>query len=389
MPVAASGPATTGDPKQREVDERFMAAALSFAQRAQGRTWPNPPVGALIVRQQEGQSVIVGQGATMPPGGPHAEVQALRQAGERARGATAYVTLEPCAHHGRTGPCAVALAEAGIARVVYGLTDPNPLVAGSGREILEDHGIDVVQGVLEPQCRQAVQGHLARIEKGRPHLLLKMAISHNGFIGQTGEGQLAISSSLSKRLVHGVRARMDGILVGIGTVLEDDPELTCRLPGMISHSPVRIVMDSRARLPLNSKLVKSCQDVPVWLLAGEDAEEDRVSALERCGVTVISSNCLRDGHVCLDTVLSALYMRGLSQVMVEGGAHIARAMLDENVIDEALIFKGQGTVTASGLRPFLSEGIEALDRSRRFIRRVERHSDGDTVLHYGRIEEFV
>ncbi|MDX5592513.1 bifunctional diaminohydroxyphosphoribosylaminopyrimidine deaminase/5-amino-6-(5-phosphoribosylamino)uracil reductase RibD [Pseudovibrio sp. SPO723] len=382
MPDTAVEREIADGPMTRALDEQFMAAAVAYGRRAQGRTWPNPPVGAVIVRQGPFGPVVVGRGATMPPGGPHAEVVALEQAGDAARGATAYVTLEPCAHQGRTGPCALALVKAGISRVVYGIADPNPLVGGKGHGILQENGIAVTSGVLEKECREAVQGHLSRVEKGRPHLMLKMAISANGYIGQTGEGQLAISSALSKRLVHGLRARFDGILIGIGTVLEDDPELTCRLPGMIGQSPVRIVLDSQARLPLDSKLVKSCREVPLWVLTGENASDARVSALERLGVTVINNDCVRNGHVCLDTVLSALYMRGLSQVLVEGGAHIARAMLDEKVIDEAIIFKGQSVVSGTGILPFLDEGVEALDKTGRFDRKLERYSGGDAVLHY-------
>ncbi|MTI17378.1 bifunctional diaminohydroxyphosphoribosylaminopyrimidine deaminase/5-amino-6-(5-phosphoribosylamino)uracil reductase RibD [Rhodobacteraceae bacterium RKSG542] len=371
----------------RSYDERFMAAAIAYSRRARGRTWPNPPVGALLVRDDGFGPYVVGQGATNPPGGSHAEVVALREAGELARGATAYVTLEPCAHYGRTGPCARALAAAGVVRVVFGALDPNPDVAGKGKQILEDEGVVVDYGVLADACREAVIGHITRVEKHRPFVQLKMAVSADGFIGRKDAGQVAISGTLSKKLVHGLRSEVDGILVGIGTVLEDDPELTCRLPGMEGRSPVRIVLDTQARLPLTSKLVKTCRDVPVWVLVQEGADDERVSALEREGVTVIIGDQSRRDRVCLETALSSLYLRGISTVMVEGGSTIAASLLRDGLIDEALIFRSKTVVGPDGILPFNTDGIERLDYGGAYTRQLLRHVGEDWLWRYRKKEK--
>ncbi len=358
--------------QERNEHERFMAAALSYGFRAKGRTWPNPPVGALIVKDFGDGPIVVGQGATLPPGGSHAEVLALKDAGEHARGATAYVTLEPCAHYGRTGPCARALVAAGVARVVYGSADPNPAVAGRGKKILEEGGVEVLIGVLEGECREAVRGHICRILNERPFVQLKMAVSKDGFIGKRGAGQVAISGALSRQMVHAMRAQTDAIVVGIGTVLEDDPELSCRLPGMAQRSPQPVVFDSQARIPLSSKLVRNAEQNSLWVLVGEAAPDLRVSALEREGVTVIVNDCLRNGKVCLDKALYALYMHGLSQIMVEGGAELAHGLLTHDLVDELLIFQGAHSVGADGILPFGFEGLESLQDgySKQMLRRV-------------------
>lgn len=348
------------DAKERVEHERFMAAAISYGIRAKGRTWPNPPVGAILTKDFGDGPVIVGQGATLPPGGSHAEVQAIKDAGEHAQGATAYVTLEPCAHYGRTGPCARALVAAGVARVVYGTADPNPAVAGRGKKILEEGGVDVLIGILEKDCRQAVRGHISRILNERPFVQLKMAVSKDGYIGKRGAGQVAISSPLSRQLVHAMRAQMDAIVVGIGTVLEDDPELSVRLPGMAHRSPQPVVFDSQARIPLSSKLVQNAEINSLWVVIGEHAPDHRVSALEREGVTVIVNDCLRNGKVCLDKALDALYMHGLSQIMVEGGAELAHGLLQQDLVDELLIFQGANLIGSDGIQPFGFEGLESL-----------------------------
>ncbi|WP_208976482.1 bifunctional diaminohydroxyphosphoribosylaminopyrimidine deaminase/5-amino-6-(5-phosphoribosylamino)uracil reductase RibD [Polycladidibacter hongkongensis] len=343
-------------------DRRLMAAALALSRRALGRTRPNPAVGALIVQEDaRGRQIVVGQGVTQPAGQSHAEIVALREAGDKARGATAYVTLEPCAHYGRTGPCARALVAAGVARVVFAVGDPNPAVCGKGRQILEEGGVQVTRGVLKQECSEVLGGHLAREVHSRPFVQLKMAISRDGFIGRHGDGQVAVSGPLSKRYVHALRAQADAIVVGVGTVIADDPSLTCRLPGMEVFSPLRVVFDSQARLPLDSQLVRSLDTHPVMAIVGDHAPADRVGALERAGVDVVVSDCRVGERLCLDEALKSLKMMGLTRLMVEGGAQLARSFLDEGLVDEALILRGPHDIAAdrpaSGIEPFGGDGL--------------------------------
>src|ERR1700691_1530903 len=227
-----------------------MALALTLGRRGLGRTWPHPAVGAVIVKN----GMIVGRGWTQPGGRPHAEVEALRRAGAAARGATMYVTLEPCSHHGKTPPCADAIIAAGIARVVSALEDPNPEVAGAGHARLRAAGIAVEVGLGAAEARRAHAGHIRRMRDGRPHVLLKLAVSADGKAGAAGRRPLAITGEPARERVHLMRAQSDAIMIGIGTALADDPLLTCRLPRMEKDSPVRVVLDGELRLPVGSRL---------------------------------------------------------------------------------------------------------------------------------------
>ncbi len=322
-------------------DRRFMEAALRLALTHLGRTSTNPSVGCLIVKDGE----IVGRGVTAEGGRPHAETQALAEAGEKASGATAYVTLEPCSHYGRTPPCANAIVAAGIARVVISVLDPDPRVSGRGVKILEDAGIEVVTGVLEEEGRRALAAYLTRQIKKRPQVILKLAISSDGMIGRKGEGQIAITGPEAREQVHVLRAETDAILVGIGTALADDPELTVRLPGLEAYSPVRVVLDRNLDLPLTSKLVRSARKVPVIAVAGEGSAESvqgRRAALEAEGVEVVEANDL-------ESLLFGLVSRGISSVLVEGGAKTARAFLDAGLVDRILLFHGPRTIGPGGI----------------------------------------
>ena len=230
-------------------DTRFMCLALTLGRRGLGNAWPNPAVGAVVVKD----GVILGRGWTQPGGRPHAEVVALRQAGAAARGATLYATLEPCSHHGRTPPCVDAIMAAGIARVVSALEDPNPKVAGQGHARLTAQGIAVEVGVCADAALHAHAGHISRLLKGRPHVTLKLAVSADGKVGLPGRKPARITGEAAQARVHLMRAMNDAVLTGIGTVLSDDPQLTCRLPGMENRSPVRVVLDSALRLPARFK----------------------------------------------------------------------------------------------------------------------------------------
>ncbi len=332
LPAQRSGLMPAADP---ETDRRFMAAALALGRRNAGRAWPNPSVGAIVVVPGPDGPRVVGRGVTALGGRPHAETIALAAAGPAARGATVYVTLEPCAHHGRTGPCADALIAAGVARVVTALEDPDPRVAGQGHARLAAHRIALTTGVLAAEAARLHAGHLSRVKRGRPHVILKLAVSADGFIGLEGQGQTAISGPLSRAYAHGLRATSDAILVGVGTVLSDDPELTCRLPGCAARSPVRVVVDGLARTPLSAKLVTGADVVPTWIFVAPDAPSERTAALGDAGISLRVAERDAAGRVDMEDVLFQLARAGVTTVMVEGGSTIARSLVESDLVDEA------------------------------------------------------
>jgi diaminohydroxyphosphoribosylaminopyrimidine deaminase/5-amino-6-(5-phosphoribosylamino)uracil reductase len=329
-------------------DRRFMAAAIRLSARHTGLTSTNPSVGTLIVRDDGNGPVIVGQGVTAPGGRPHAEPQALQEAGELARGATAYVTLEPCAHHGRTPPCAEALVGAGVARVVGGAADPDPRVSGKGYAILRAAGITVVERVLAEEAAEMMAGYLMRSLRKRPEVTLKLAVSRDGKIGCVGAGQVPITGAIARRQVHLMRARSHAILVGIGTVLADDPMLDCRLDGLESRSPVRIVLDAGARLPVGSKLAATARKIPVLAAARADADAGRRKALEQAGIRFLATE-EAEGRIALPELLEDLGAQGMATLMVEGGAETARHFLDEGLVDRIALFTGPAQIGAEGI----------------------------------------
>lgn len=330
---------------QSTVDQRFMAAALRLSRWHLGQTDTNPSVGCLIVRDDGDGPYIVGRAVTAIGGRPHAETQALLDAGDRARGATAYVTLEPCSHHGKTPPCVDALIAAGITRVVVSADDPDARVSGRGFQMLKDAGIGVVTGVLADEGARALHAYLTRQTLGRPHVTLKLAVSADGMIGRSdlmpGQGQVAITGPLARAQSQVLRAESDSILIGIGTALADDPDLTCRLPGLENRSPLRIVLDRHLRLPVNSRLVESAGRVPLMIVT-EQADQDRCMAYRDQGAEVVEAQDLA-------TLLTALSARGVSSLIVEGGARIARAFLDADLVDHIMLFMGAAAIGPSGV----------------------------------------
>lgn len=361
--MAAQGSAGQG---VSELDRRFMAAAVRLSRRNLGLTATNPSVGTLVVRDDGSGPVIVGTGVTALGGRPHAETQALAEAGARARGATAYVTLEPCAHHGRTPPCAEALVSAGIARVVGAASDPDPRVAGRGYAILRAAGIEVVEGVLAREAADLMAGYLIRSVRKRPEVILKLAVSADGMIGRVEEGNVAITGAQARAQVHAMRAETDAILVGIGTALADDPELTCRLPGMAARSPVRIVIDRSLRLPPASRLASTAREVPVLVAAPNDGDAKRRAALAAQGVDFLAVE-EHDGRIALPELLEDLSQRGISTLMVEGGAETARRFIEEGLVDRIALFSGAVAVGAGGIAsPVLPDQMpEGFERSGR------------------------
>lgn len=336
-----------------DIDRRFMAAAIRMSRRHLGLTSTNPSVGTLIVKD----GMIVGRGVTALGGRPHAEPQALAEAGEAARGATAYVTLEPCAHHGRTPPCAEALVTAGVARVVGAAADPDDRVSGRGYAILRAAGIEVVEGVLADEAGDELAGYLTRSSKKRPEVTLKLAISSDGMIGRRDSGQVQITGGISRAQVHLMRAESDVILVGIGTVLADDPELNSRLPGLEERSPVRVVLDPQVKLPMMSKLALSARSLPLYLAVGPEASAVRRSSLEMLGVRFLATET-HDGRIALPELLEDLSGQGFSTVFVEGGAATARTFLEDGMVDRIALFRGPNPIGEDGIRsPLTPETI--------------------------------
>ena len=341
-----------------------MALALALGRRGLGRTWPNPAVGAVIVRRDGGQPRIVGRGWTQPGGRPHAEIEALRRAGEAARGADLYVTLEPCSHHGKSPPCADAIIAAGVARVVSAIEDPNPEVAGAGHARLRAAGLAVTVGVGAGEARLDHAGHLRRMRDGRPHVVLKLAISVDGKVGAAGRKPVAITGEAVRDRVHLMRAQSDAVMIGIGTALADDPMLTCRLPGMAASSPVRIVLDSGLRLPLGSRLMQSAREVPVWAVAGAEASRRAEKALTAESVTVLRA-AHAHGRLDLAAALKLIAARGITRLMVEGGPTLAAALLAADLIDEAVLFHSPTVVGADGVDALEGMPLAALTESPR------------------------
>ena len=325
-------------------DQRFMALALSLGRRGLGRTWPNPAVGAVIVKH----GVVIGRGWTQAGGRPHAEIEALGRAGAGARGATMYVTLEPCSHHGKSPPCADAVIAAGISRVVSALEDPNPEVAGGGHARLRKAGIAVEIGVGAEAAGRAHAGHIRRMRDGRPHVMLKLAISADGKVGAAGPKPVAITGEAVRDRVHLLRAQHDAIMIGIGTALTDDPILTCRLPGLAKASPIRIVLDGALRLPLGSRLAQTARETPVWVIAGPKPTPAAEEALWLQGVEVMRAG-ESGGRLDLAAVLKLLATAGVTRLMVEGGPTLAAALIAADLVDEAILFHSAKTIGASGI----------------------------------------
>jgi diaminohydroxyphosphoribosylaminopyrimidine deaminase/5-amino-6-(5-phosphoribosylamino)uracil reductase len=361
-----------------------MRLAVALGRRMLGRTWPNPAVGALVVQSSPDGPVIVGRGWTQPGGRPHAETEALRAAGPLARGGTLYVSLEPCSHHGKTPPCADALIAAGITRVVSGLDDPNPLVAGAGHARLRAAGIAVDIGVGADDARRALAGHLRRVQDGRPHVLLKLAVSADEKIGGAGRCQVAITGEEVRTRVHMLRATSDAIMVGIGTALADDPLLTCRLPGMADRSPVRVILDSALRLPIGCQMLQTLEVAPVWVICAERASIKRESALRAAGADVI--RLPGQARLDLDAALSALAQRGITRLMVEGGATLAASLTQLDRVDEFVLSRGPITIGPIGVDALHGLPLTALTQSRRFVTLGTEIAGPDTIEHFERAD---
>jgi diaminohydroxyphosphoribosylaminopyrimidine deaminase / 5-amino-6-(5-phosphoribosylamino)uracil reductase len=368
--------------ESKTADHRFMQLALTLGRRGQGRTWPNPAVGAVVVKD----GVIVGRGWTQPGGRPHAEPEALNRAGEAARGATLYVTLEPCSHIGKSPPCADAIIAAGIARVVSAIEDPNPEVAGQGHAKLRAAGISVDIGIGAAEAARDHAGHFRRVRDRRPHVILKLAVSSDDKIGAAGRKPVAISGEAAKARVHLLRAQCDAVLVGIGTVLSDDPLLTCRLPGMSARSPVRVVLDRNLRIPGSSRLVHSARETPLWVMTSNLAEAAAAMKLGAAGAQVIRvAAAATPPGLDLPAVLRALSEKGITRLLVEGGARVASSFVAAGFVDEVWLLRGAEPVGADGVAALNALPLTSITQSPNFRVRASEGLQEDTLTIYERI----
>jgi diaminohydroxyphosphoribosylaminopyrimidine deaminase / 5-amino-6-(5-phosphoribosylamino)uracil reductase len=344
-----------------QTDTTFMQMALALAQRGLGDTWPNPAVGCVIVRH----GIVVGRGWTQSGGRPHAETEALRRAGQLAKGATAYVTLEPCSHHGKTPPCAEALIAAGVERVVSATTDPDPRVSGQGHAKLRAAGIEVVEGVGKAEADDINAGFFSRVTKKRPLFALKLATSLDGRIALAKGQSQWITGEHARATVQSIRAKFDAILVGSETVLQDNPSLTCRLPGYAGRPKVRVVLDRRLRVGVEHKVMQTARETPTWVYTHQKSSE----ALASSGGNVITINDdpsprpsplqIGEGAGFIGAVIADLAAKGLTRVLIEGGGQVAASFLQAGLIDQVFWFRA-GQVLGGDARP--SVGELALDQ---------------------------
>ncbi len=352
-----------------------MTAALGVAGRGLGRVWPNPAVGCVIVRDGR----VAARGWTREGGRPHAETEALRRAGDLAVGSTAYVTLEPCAHHGQTPPCCEALARAGVGRTVIACLDPDPRVDGAGVGALRDAGVAVDVGVRADAARELNAGYFLRAAEGRPLVTLKLASSLDGRIAtRTGHSRW-ITGEAARAQAHALRARHDAILVGAGTVIADDPRLTCRLPGLEERSPARIVVDGRLSIPLTARVVASALTVPTWVITLPDADAGRRKALADSGVEIVEAPPDPAGRPDLRQAMKDLGSLGLTRILVEGGGRIAGALVRDGLVDRVVWFRAPSLLGGDGTPAIAGFGVETVADAL-MLRRVEATAVGGDVM---------
>jgi diaminohydroxyphosphoribosylaminopyrimidine deaminase/5-amino-6-(5-phosphoribosylamino)uracil reductase len=352
-----------------------MRAALALARRGLGTVWPNPAVGCVIVKQGR----VVGRGWTQPGGRPHGETEALRRAGEAATGAAAYVSLEPCCHWGRTPPCVDALITAGVRRVVVALEDPDPRVAGEGLRRLRAAGVDVEVGLCAEEAAEVNAGFLNRLRLGRPLVTLKFATSLDGRIATaSGESQW-ISGPPARERAHALRASHDAIMVGTGTAVADDPQLTCRLPGLDHRSPVRVVIDRHLRIPPAARLIADAHRVPTWVLTLRSADPGRRAAFLASRVTLIDVDHDSEGQVDLAAALEVLGERGITRLLVEGGAGLAAAFFRARLVDRLVWVHAPLAIGGDGIPAIAGLDLTALAHAPAF-ERLSTETIGDDVL---------
>lgn len=348
----------------RPQDRRYMLAALALAERGLGSVWPNPSVGCILVNNGQ----LVGQGWTQPSGRPHAESKALEMAGDAASGSTAYVTLEPCAHHGKTKPCAESLIKAKISRLVASMEDPDPRVSGRGFRSLDAAGVEVAVGLGEDDARYLNAGFLKLIHCGRPLITFKIASSLDGRSATSFGESKWITNELSRSQGHLLRASHDAILIGSGTAILDNPCLTCRLPGLLEASPTRVVMDGRLRTPTENKLISSARTIPTWIITVKGKSSDEKQNYEQHGVQIFEVDADSEGHPDAFKAMKLLGSNGITRVLLEGGSNIAATFIREHLIDRLACFRAPIVVGGDGIPVIEGLGLEKLQQAPTFSR---------------------
>ena len=357
-----------------------MALAIALGKRGLGQCWPNPSVGAVIVEPMSGR--VISCGWTSPGGRPHAEANALAHAGEAARGAVLYATLEPCAHWGRTPPCSDAVIAAGIARVVYGVVDPDPRVAGTGLDRLLAHGVSVSAGPLAAEARWLSLGHELRITAKRPFVQLKLALDAQGMVPAGNGAPVWATGDLARARGHMLRAEADAILIGRGTLLADDPDLTCRLPGLEHRSPVRVVLSRDADISTKARMLRNLDRAPVWVMHAESASTDNLARLAALGVECIAVEAASDrGSLDINAVARTLAERGITRLLVEGGPTVAAGFLRAGLVDEAVLFQSPNMLESPTIRP---TGLDTLEQRHKFRLFQQTAIGADTITVYRR-----
>jgi diaminohydroxyphosphoribosylaminopyrimidine deaminase/5-amino-6-(5-phosphoribosylamino)uracil reductase len=364
------------------MDEAYMRMALSLAEAGRGWTSPNPMVGAVVVK--EGR--VVGRGYHKAAGGPHAEIFALREAGERARGATLYVTLEPCNHQGRTPPCTRAILESGIQRVVAGMQDPNPGVTGGGLDCLRSKGLEVSVGLCERDCRRLNESFIKYVSTGLPFVILKCASTLDGRIAtRTGDSKW-ITNKVSRQYVHGLRHAVDAIMVGVGTVIQDDPQLTTRLEGRKGLDPLRIVLDSRLSIPPEAKLLHLSSDSDTVLVTSPSILPQKRKRFERPGVRLLDVDC-HEGRINLKALMNALGKMGVTSLLIEGGGRVNGAAIRAGIVDKVCLFFAPKICGGDDGVPICAgPGVQSMEESR-ILRDLSMHRFGDDVMIQGYFSE--
>jgi diaminohydroxyphosphoribosylaminopyrimidine deaminase/5-amino-6-(5-phosphoribosylamino)uracil reductase len=363
-------------------DVRFMAAALALGRRGLGLCAPNPAVGALVVKD----GAVVSRGWTKPGGRPHAETEALREAGAQTHGATLYVTLEPCSHHGQTPPCTDAIIAGKIARVVYAADDPDPRAFSRGAQILADAGIEVTRGVLAEAALRANLGHFLRVTRERPMVSLKLAVTADGYAGgRSGTPRLLITGEPANGFVHVMRAMHDAVMTGIGTILADDSLLSVRLPGLEDRKPFRVVLDSDLRLPLSTRFAATGAEIPALVVAGEGANDAKAARLRDARIEVALVSRDAAGRVDLEAALTLLAARGLTRIFCEGGPRVAAGLIGQGLADEVLVFTAPEPLGREGVLGLDAETAALLASADHYRLAEMRMIGADRLTRYERV----
>jgi diaminohydroxyphosphoribosylaminopyrimidine deaminase / 5-amino-6-(5-phosphoribosylamino)uracil reductase len=358
-----------------------MTLALALGKRGLGQCWPNPAVGAVLAAPETGR--VISYGWTSPGGRPHAEAIAITKAGDATRGATLYATLEPCSHWGKTPPCADTAIAAGIKRLVYGAVDPDPRVQGAGLAKFSAHNIEVVETTLSREARWLNIGHALRVTDGRPFVQFKMAVDACGMVPAGDGAPVWVSCEEARAYGHLLRAEADAILIGHGTLTADNPDLTCRLPGLAWRSPVRVVLLSDARMPLNAQMLHSLEKAPVWVICANDAREDDRIRLENVGAACIPvERATAGGGLSPKGVLQALAARGITRVLIEGGPCVGASFFHAGLVDEAVIFQSKKILTGTTLKP--QAGLAEIANHEQYILFNNQHLGSDQIIIWRR-----